>query len=540
MDAPVGTPPPPPGFTLDSGPPAPPAGFKLDPPAQAPQSPPAASSASGSSVLERIGSGIADPVWGAMQLGAHVLPGVDAKIVDQMVKDRETEYQADRKAGGSKGFDWSRLVGNIVNPVNFVAPAAAGLSVPARIGAGAAVGSTVSALAPVTQNTEEFGKEKTKQGLIGLAAGGAVPAVGAAASRVIWPRVDAAVQQLTERGITPTIGQILGGVAKTTEEKLTSMPIVGDIIGMAQRGATNDMNRALYNMALEPIGGRSTAAVGREGVREVRDRLSDAYTNLLRGRTTTLDGQFSTDVADVWQRISPIMSNDAREQFRNILTNRVLNLRQQNGHVDAELMKALDTQLGQLNSRFRRTQDVNSQMIGEGLMGVQAALRNAVGRSNPDMAADLARINEGWSIYARIRNAAARTGSTEGVVLPSTLDSAVRALDNTVARGGTATGTAPMREFADAVRTTLGNNYRDSGTAGRMFLNLLFAGGAMHLNPVSLIAMGAASIPYLPGARQATAAALTRRPDIAQPIAQGVERAAQLAAPGVAMDASRR
>ncbi|HEY6022259.1 MAG TPA: hypothetical protein VIY48_21095, partial [Candidatus Paceibacterota bacterium] len=168
---------------------------------------------------------------------------------------------------------------------------------------------------------------------------------------------------------------------------------------------------------------------------------------------------------------------------------------------------------------------------------VQQALRDAVGRADPGLQADLSKINKGWSIYARIRDAAARVGSKEGIVMPGTLNSAVTKLDNTVAKGGTATGTAPMRQFADHVSAVLGNQYPDSGTAGRTLLNLLLAGGGMMLHPTGMLIAGSAALPSI--FRKTTAAAMTQRPAIAPAVADAAQTAAQYLAPGIAGSEAR-
>ena len=518
---------PPPGFTLDSAD-KPPSGFTLDA---------AKPSVAPSSTLERVGTGLGDIVWGAGQLASHIVPGVQSDIVDQMAKDRETEYEAKRKAAGSEGVDWARMAGNVANPINLVGGAAAApATLAGRVALGAGVGAAAGALQPATGQGSYWG-QKAAQTAAGAATGGALPVAGAAASRIINPQTSSAVQDLTQRGISPTLGQILGGSAKSMEDKLMSLPIVGDVIAHARRGAVGDLNKSLYNMALEPIGETSTAQMGREGVKEVQQKLSNAYGTLLQGKQIPLDNQFGQEVSNIFQNVSGIMSNDAKEQFMSILKNRVLNARNPQGFIDGEAMKAIDTQLGQFSSKFGRQQDVNSQMIGDGLDQVQQALRDAVGRADPALQEGLNKVNQGWSIYARIRNAASRTGSKEGVVLPGTLNAAVTKLDNSVAKGGTATGTAPMRQFTDHVNEVLGGQYPDSGTVGRTLLNVLLTGGGMYLHPTGMMLAGAAALPSI--FRKTTAAVMTNRPAIAPAIAEGAETAAQYLAPGMGQVAGR-
>ncbi|BBE09545.1 Lytic transglycosylase, catalytic [Mycoavidus cysteinexigens] len=89
------------------------------------------------------------------------------------------------------------------------------------------------------------------------------------------------VKVLLEEGITPTPGQIMGGTAQRIEDKLTSVLIVGDAITSARRRAVEDLNRAAYHQALDPIEKNIPNEVGREGVDTVSRQLSDACNKLL-------------------------------------------------------------------------------------------------------------------------------------------------------------------------------------------------------------------------------------------------------------------
>lgn len=491
-----------------------------------------------SSAIERFGTGLADPVWGAMQLASHVIPGVDAGIVDQMVKDREAQYAQQRQAAGSEGFDVARLAGNVLNPINLAGGAAAkGTTLGARMLAGAGVGAASAALGtPVTSG--DYWGQKGQQALVGGLTGGAIPAIGTAASRVIQPQTSAAVKDVMAHGVTPTVGEMLGTGAKSMEERLMSMPVVGDIISYARRGSIEQMNRALYNMALEPIGETSTASIGREGVAEVAGKLSGAYHNLLQGRQIPLDQAFGNDISQIWNATS-IMSNDARQQFRNIVLNKIINAQNANGMLDGTTMKAIDSQLGTYARKFGRDQNINNQMIGDALEAVQGALRSAVGRADPTLVPELSKIDQGWSIYARIRNAAARTGAKEGVITPGTLNQAVTALDNSVGKGATAKGTAPMRAFTDHVNAVLGSTYPDSGTTGRAITNMLLLGGSMFMRPSALLMGALMSAPYSSVGKKVISTAIAARPAGAQALANAVQGASQYAVPGAAQAAAR-
>nr|MDP9124033.1 hypothetical protein [Pseudomonadota bacterium] len=126
--------------------------------------------------VDRVVQGVFDPIHGGAQLLTHALPSgvVDAgnKVnnwiadhtgntdflkripepgvagpvagqpggVDQMVQERERQYQAERAAAGSTGYDWGRFIGATVSPANVAVarmiPGGAAALLP-RVGAGA-------------------------------------------------------------------------------------------------------------------------------------------------------------------------------------------------------------------------------------------------------------------------------------------------------------------------------------------------------------------------------------------------------------------
>jgi hypothetical protein len=114
--------------------------------------------------------GLGDPIYGAMQLGAHVLSGMSvqpddplakgqagatarlAPAADKIVREREERYE--KKRGKDQGFDWWRLGGNVANPVNYL-----------PVG-----GEVVEGGRALVKGTEMAGEAATKLGLIGKGA----------------------------------------------------------------------------------------------------------------------------------------------------------------------------------------------------------------------------------------------------------------------------------------------------------------------------------------------------------------------------------
>lgn len=101
----------------------------------------------GSSPFGRFIHGAVDPLLGVSQLYTNLSPfrGQMAAGWNKGLSDQEANYQAQRKAVGDTGFDWWRLAGNVLSPMNAVAE----LSVPSRLGQAILAGATLGGMQPV-------------------------------------------------------------------------------------------------------------------------------------------------------------------------------------------------------------------------------------------------------------------------------------------------------------------------------------------------------------------------------------------------------
>lgn len=484
-----------------------------------------------SSVVDAVNRGTAAvnrmPFIGPATVAMGMTPATPEQV-DEGIRNNEAEYQAARLATapatmeslvtGNKnpGIDWMRLVGNI-GVTAPLAPAGGTGGVLARTAQAAPVGAAFAAGSQPVFNGD-FWSEKGKQAALGAATAGAAVPILEGAARIIRPQTSDAVKLLMQEGVTPTPGQILGGAAKKIEDKLTSLPIVGDAIASAQRSGIDDFNRALYARAVNPVGGEVPREVGRESVQAVKGTLGKAYDDLLSKMGFVADDVFVSEMASLRNMVSGLPRRESRE-FDNIISREVTNRLTSSGRGDGQSLKEIESALGKKAKQFLGSQDAYQKQLGEALEAAKQAFRGGIERSNPEFAGELANANAGYAYYARLRDAASRQGATDGVVTPAQFAAAVRAGDKTVGKGGYATGNAFGQDLSDAAKAVLSQSYPDSGTAGRAMLGAAAAGGAYWLSPPVLAAIGAASAPYLPGVRQLTAAAMTQRPKVAGRIA---------------------
>jgi hypothetical protein len=399
-------------------------------------------------------------------------------------------------------------------------------TIPGMVAQGAATGGALSALQPVESG--DFWAEKGKQMATGAATGGVLTPAIAGLARVAMPQAARRAGALLDEGVTPTPGQLLGGTWKTTEDKLSSVPVLGDVINSARRKAVDEMNRAVYARALSPIGGDVPRNVGREGVAAVKDQLSAAYDDILPQMRFVADPQFNSEISRLTQMASTLPRREAR-QFEQIMARELQGRMTPGGVISGETLKTIQSQLGSEAKQFSGAQDAYQQKLGQALREAGESFRRGIERSNPQLSERLGDINRGYANYATLRNAAARAGSKEGVVTPAQLAAAVRSQDRSVGKGAFATGRAGMQDLADEAVGVLGPGYPDSGTAGRL---MLAAGlpAAATFSPASAAVGAAAAVPYLPIGRQMAAALLARRPAGAEAAAEAIRQSAGPAA----------
>lgn len=461
------------------------------------------------------------PVVGPLTKALGMVPAT-AREVNQGVADQERQYQAARQATGQSGFDAARLAGNVIGTAPLaaaMAPAGA-MSIPAAVGTAAGSGAVLAGLQPVTEGGD-YAENKLKQMAIGGVASGALSGAGNALARLVSPRASTnpQVQLLMDEGVTPTPGQLLGGTAQRVEDKAMSIPIVGDAIRGARGRAIEDFNEAALNRALAPIGEKVTR-VGREGVDDVGRAIGNAYDDLMPRLNFKADNQFAQELGTLQQMTQTLPPAQA-SQFESIVRDQVVGRLTRQGGATGQNFKAIEAELGRLGTSYRSSAVAGERELGMAIGELQSSLRSALERSNPQAASELSKINQAFANYTRIQRAAGGVGATDGVFTPAQLSSAVRAADTTARKGAYARGNALMQDLTDAGRGVMNQTVANSGTADRLMLGAGALGTGLY-NPLIPLSLGAASIPYLPGANRLAAALIASRPEIAPQLAQGI------------------
>jgi len=518
------------------------------PAAATPATAPATQPGGMASFAAGLGRGVQETALGAQQLLGH---GAQAVGLDQignwLVNDANqglargageiAPYQAAHPIAAGAG----ELGGSIAAtaPLGALAPVARTLPGMAAVGAG--LGGASAALSPVDPNSQNFAQDKLKQIGIGAATGGVLSPLAGLAGRIISPNVSPDVQTLLDKGVTPTPGQILGGGFARTEDKLTSVPVLGDMIKNAQQRGLAQFNQAAYNEALAPIGQKFTGSVGQEGIEQVGKQIGAVYDNVLPQMQLKVDPQFQADVMQLGQMANGLP--DAQQgTFMKILKTQIFDKLGPQANMDGQTLKGVQSELAKTASGYLGDASYDNRQLGAAVSALRDAVDSNLARVNPSNLTDqLANANQAWANFVRLRSAAASTGAANngGTFTAAQLQAAVRANDKSVGKGAFASGNALMQDLSGAGQRVLGSKYPDSGTVGRGLMSLLAPTGiaaGFATQPVATAAtlggIGLGSLPYTSLGQRAAAALLTSRPQFAQPVGNAVSGLGRLIVPG--------
>jgi hypothetical protein len=394
--------------------------------------------------------------------------------------------------GNVLGYVGEAIPATLLAPEATGAAGVVGTALLPRILAGGISGGAQGYAAPYASQ-----REHVVNTLLGAGLGTAIPGAGAAASNVMRGLATPEAKTLMQAGVRLTPGQMLGGMAKTIEDKATSIPIVGDAIARAQRRALNDFNLASVNKALAPINAKlgKTIQAGYDAISEARDLISREYDQVLGQMKGRVDAQLTNRIASTLSSNINTLPEHLARKLSQTVDETVLQKLGTGQPVGGKTVKEVISSLGNEIRAANQSVDPALRQYGQALSHVQTDVKAMLKRQNPGkLAEDLKNTDAAHARMLRVENAAARVGSQEGKFTPAALRSAVRAEDASYKKRGFSQGNALMQDLADAGQATLPSKVADSGTAGRYLLDsMILGGGAATGHLPAVIAAGAAA-----------------------------------------------
>lgn len=468
--------------------------------------------------------GLMDPIYGAAQVVGKALEQVPEGITvmgrpvaaaarafgEKVVPQREQQYQAQREAAGATGLDLSRIAGNVVNPANLVAGVRA-----APVVAGAIQG----ALTPVTEGTgTDFAQTKAEQAVAGAVGGKLGEVATKAVGTTLNPLVSKAEQTMRDLGVTPTVGQALGGAYRKAEDFAQNLPLIGEAVRNAREKVLFDFNKSVINKALGKVGDELPAnVIGRDAVAYAAEQVGKKYDDVLGKMSFNLDMKTSKGILQALNDAN-LPSDAQRAEAVNVLNSVVMNKFAGKTLTGAEY-KAIESDLRKEASSYLNSSTNAERKIGEALQNVLGAFKEQLAAQNPKMTSQLRRVDSAYGDLAVMERAAANGGAVNGVFTPKNYQTAVRQADVTRNKRAFARGTARGQDVAEAAMEVMGKDAA-STLEGRLALSGL--GGSA----TALAASPVIAATYTDTGRKVMDALLRSRPDLARQLGAQIQQAA--------------
>lgn len=116
------------------------------------------------------------------------------------------------------------------------------------------------------------------------------------AGRALRGVTDDGVQYLNSAGVPLTVGQTLGGVVKGVEDRLSGVPVIGDVVRSRRLEGLREFNRTAFDQGLSTINATTGGAIAEEGIDLARAARSQAYRSALDPVSLKADDQFTGDM----------------------------------------------------------------------------------------------------------------------------------------------------------------------------------------------------------------------------------------------------
>lgn len=508
---------------------------------------------------QRVGLGMLEPAVGLGQLAAHAT-GYGTESTDaaaNWIAQKEAEKKAE--AGLSpEDWDYWSGAGNIASPVNFLPGAGieraigAGKTIAGMAGRGALAGTAYGAMQPVTDVTPEndYAAQKQAQmeaglitgGLTGAGAGVLAKAASPAASKTAAQLAaegadDATIQHardldlMRREGVRMTTGQTTG--FQRGEGLVGDIPLAGGLYRDRVQAFKEDANRAALNRALRPFGGTELGPndpVGTRGIQNLYDQFNNAYDAVhSRMMFTSFSPTFgSTMAADFRRAINGSRLVDAqKDELRQLIQEQIVDKLNANNYVlPGKEIQGINSVLRQESAGYARSADWDKRKLSYAIDKVQKAFSDELQRQNQALGGRLNAIDHGYAHFVRLRRAAVAAKANDGIFTGNQLLNASTQMNNSVGKGQIARGADPYYQDLATAMTNLTRSMPNSGTPERLSRlalgHTLIGAGGVTFPAHTLAGIGAASAAYSQPGQKILNAAITKRPNVAAPVARNI------------------
>lgn len=368
-------------------------------------------------------------------------------------------------------------------------------------------------------------KERASAAGAGAVGGAFGQGLAKAASRTLAPKVSGPAKELLDKGVRVTPGRLAGRTGSQIEDALESIPLTGSAIRARKTDAIMDYNKVIINEALEPVG-ETIDEVGRGGINKASQVLSNKYDDLLDGiDAVRLDDTFDAEVTRLsglalgvdgmeagLSQLDRVGFTKARDEF----------LRRFSGDQRATLGPTFKEAESELRAAYKRAYGKGRKKLGDALRTLFQSSRELLKRQHPEMADELARLDQSYAKLSVIKEASKYEGAQEGVFTPSHL---LRAIKKNTSSDRFARGQGFDQAAAEAAKDVLSQTIPNSGTTDRALVAGAIGGA---IDPLILGGMAAGGAANSRLGQSMMRGAMTARPPVSRELGQALELLAPL------------
>lgn len=344
---------------------------------------------------------------------------------------------------------------------------------------------------------------------------------------------DPAINYLKGRGVPLTFGQMAGqsGIAgraiKGIEDKLESVPYLGDSIRQRREEGFDAFGGVAIKDALEPINQQVQGTVGNDAIEQAQGLISDAYANTLGPVRLTPDAAYRAEIAAA-RAAGGNLPGPLADTFKSTLANRVdpfINGGNMSGRDLQAAIKGLRMDSGSIIKKSEPMAD----LFKDRTVDVEGALMGLAERQAPGTGQGLRDANSAYRNLSILEDATLAADNVGGRYTPAQLGRSM--INNTKRFGGkraAAAGDMPFRDLQSAGQSILPSTTPNTGTNDRALATWLLPtaiGGAAATGdltdylPTEVAApLGLAGLATTKAGRAALEKMLLSRPETARSI----------------------
>ena len=365
---------------------------------------------------------------------------------------------------------------------------------------------------------------------------GATSAVLGGAVGGLAPKSTQEAKDLIATGVEVTPGQAvrgsnLGGSTLARLEEATGKNVffLGDAITSALQNAQTGFNRAAVADSLSQINVKVPKNLeGKALIKFGQDALEKKYGEILPKLSIKNSEQLTGALQNILNDVDKDISKDITQRVNKLLIKKIKPAPVTEA-LGGKSIKTAQTELRRMITRLRREGTEEALRKADALDDVRLTISHQLQTETPELAEELAKLDQSYGLFEIVRNASIRTKQKEGFSPVDLLQASAKS-DITKRQSKFSKGEARMQGLAQQAQDVIGATVPDSGTSQRILATGMLGGMSELASPgaamESLIPIGlggmAYSQPMLPITRNLLGKGLQQAGMAAAPVASAM------------------